>query len=85
MMSFSKESLGASELFLPALPLVLYLSRRCRSKNRKIGIKMLKLFIVFATIALLVIIPVDSAPQLSDVELKEQAFNRINEAEYDYK
>jgi hypothetical protein len=83
MMSFSKESLGASELFLPALPLVLYLSRR--SKNRKIGIKMLKLFIVFATIALLVIIPADSAPQLSDVELKEQAFNRINEAEYDYK
>lgn len=28
---------------------------------------------------------VDSAPQLSDVELKEQAFNRVNEAEYDYK
>lgn len=46
---------------------------------------MLKLFIVLATAALLVIIPADSAPQLSDVELKEQAFNRINEAEYDYK
>jgi hypothetical protein len=82
MMSFSKESLGASELLLPALPLVLYLTR---CENRKIGIKMLKLFIVLATIALLVIIPADSAPQLSDVELKEQAFNRINEAEYDYK
>lgn len=25
------------------------------------------------------------APQLSDIELKEQSFNRINEAEYDYK
>lgn len=42
---------------------------------------MAKLFIVLT----LAILAVDCAPQLSDVELKEQAFNRINEAEYDYK
>jgi hypothetical protein len=31
------------------------------------------------------VISVYSAPQLNDVDLQEQAFNRINEAEYDYK
>lgn len=44
--------------------------------------KMVKLFIV---LTLAILAAVDSAPQLSDVELKEQAFNRVNEAEYDYK
>lgn len=44
--------------------------------------KMLKLIVALASC---VIISVHSAPQLNDVELKEQAFNRINEAEYDYK
>lgn len=43
---------------------------------------MVKLFIV---LTLAILAAVDSAPQLSDVELKEQAFNRVNEAEYDYK
>lgn len=38
-------------------------------------------------IAVLVLaaVAVFGAPQLSDIELKEQSFNRINEAEYDYK
>lgn len=34
---------------------------------------------------LLSVITVHCAPQLNDAELKEQSFNRINEAEYDYK
>lgn len=37
------------------------------------------------TILVLSAAAVFGAPQLSDIELKEQAFNRINEAEYDYK
>jgi hypothetical protein len=43
---------------------------------------MFKLIVALASFA---IISVHGAPQLNDVELKEQAFNRINEAEYDYK
>lgn len=43
---------------------------------------MLKLIVAVTSLA---IVAVHSAPQLNDVELKEQAFNRINEAEYDYK
>lgn len=43
--------------------------------------KMLKLFVVYCTgIAL-----VYCAPQQSDVEIEDQTFNRINEAEYDYR
>lgn len=42
---------------------------------------MFKLFVVVCAIASLV----QSAPQISEIELKDQAFNRINEAEYDYK
>ena len=45
---------------------------------------MLKLIVIVALAAFAVIF-VQSAPQLNDVELKEQAFNRVNEAEYDYK
>lgn len=37
------------------------------------------------TLASLAVITVHCAPQLNDAELKEQSFNRINEAEYDYK
>jgi hypothetical protein len=44
---------------------------------------MFKLIVALASIA--VVVTVHGAPQLNDVELKEQAFNRINEAEYDYK
>lgn len=40
---------------------------------------------VITVLALLAVVAVYGAPQLSDIELKEQAFNRINEAEYDYK
>lgn len=43
---------------------------------------MLKLVIALTSFA---IVAVYCAPQLNDIELKEQAFNRINEAEYDYK
>jgi hypothetical protein len=43
---------------------------------------MLKLIVALAS---LVVVAVHGAPQLNDAELKEQAFNRINEAEYDYK
>lgn len=43
---------------------------------------MLKLIVAVTSLA---IISVRSAPQLSDAELKQQSFNRINEAEYDYK
>lgn len=42
---------------------------------------MFKLFVVVCVIASLV----QSAPQISEIELEDQAFNRINEAEYDYK
>lgn len=42
---------------------------------------MLKLIVVTVSCVFVV----HGAPQLNDVELKEQAFNRINEAEYDYK
>lgn len=42
---------------------------------------MFKLIVV----ASFAIVAVRCAPQLNDIELKEQAFNRINEAEYDYK
>lgn len=77
-MSFAEASLEASELLL-------LLSSSCsllsNSDNNVYKKKMVKLFIVLT----LAILAVDSAPQLSDVELKEQAFNRINEAEYDYK
>lgn len=44
-----------------------------------------KMLRVIAVVTSLAIVAVHSAPQLNDVELKEQAFNRINEAEYDYK
>lgn len=43
---------------------------------------MLKLIVAVTSLA---IISVRSAPQLSDAELEQQSFNRINEAEYDYK
>jgi hypothetical protein len=43
---------------------------------------MFKLIVAVTSFA---IITVHSAPQLNEAELKEQAFNRINEAEYDYK
>lgn len=43
---------------------------------------MLKLIVA---VTAFVIVAVHSAPQLNDVELKEQAFNRVNDAEYDYK
>jgi hypothetical protein len=43
------------------------------------------MFKLIVTVASCVVFAVQSAPQLNDVELKEQAFNRINEAEYDYK
>lgn len=44
-----------------------------------------KMIKVITVLALLAVVAVYGAPQLSDIELKEQAFNRINEAEYDYK
>lgn len=43
------------------------------------------MFKLIVTLASCVVFAVHGAPQLNDVELKEQAFNRINEAEYDYK
>ena len=43
------------------------------------------MFKLIVAIALCVVVSVHGAPQLNDVELKEQTFNRINEAEYDYK
>lgn len=41
--------------------------------------------LIVAIISFGIISSVYTAPQLNDVELQEQAFNRINEAEYDYK
>lgn len=43
------------------------------------------MFKVIAILILSAAAAVLAAPQLSDIELKEQSFNRINEAEYDYK
>lgn len=44
---------------------------------------MFRLFVFLTSFVIFIV--VESAPQLNDVELKQQAFNRINEAEYDYK
>lgn len=43
---------------------------------------MFRLIVVLASLA---VVTVRCAPQLNDAELREQSFNRINEAEYDYK
>jgi hypothetical protein len=42
---------------------------------------MFKIFVIFYTFLHLV----RSAPQANDVEIQDQIYNRINEAEYDYK
>jgi hypothetical protein len=59
------------------------IARGARTFSRlKIQKKMFKLIVAVTSC---VVFSVHGAPQLNDAELKEQAFNRINEAEYDYK